>query len=101
LEIIVTLELMLTLLVENWRRKEIANTAKMPLDMVIGVLGGDNWKVITEKTSTAEIVELIIESLSENGNLRLAYKSAAQYKTKEDLLHETSLMGVIHDWSSS
>ncbi|WP_145022108.1 hypothetical protein [Geobacter argillaceus] len=91
---------MLTILVSDWRNREKSSHETIPLADVVRLLGSD-WQGITDKTATVEIVDLIHNFLADTGRLREATKTAHQFETREELLLEATLMGVIQDWKAA
>lgn len=74
---------------------------KRPLPEVVRLLGGEEWREIGDATATVEIVDVIHNLLVDHGRLRDAVKVAHQYETREELLREINLMGVVQDWMAS
>lgn len=95
------LDQMLTILVSDWRRREQSAGETIPLADVVWLLGSGDWQGITDETATVEIVDLIHNFLADNGRLREATKTAHQFETREELLLEATLMGVIQDWKAA
>ena len=91
---------MLAILVSDWRNREKDSQGTIPLSEVVRLLGGEEWREINDNTATVEIVDVIHNFLADHGTLREAAKTAHQYETREELLRETTLMGVMQDWKA-